>query len=65
MITYLPVVGRRVFYGNNTESKDKVRAVCAGNFSSFPERSIKNEGSETEGLMLHSWAGHYQSMEGL
>ena len=50
------------FYGNKTESEDKVRAVCEGNFSSYPEWSIENEDCETEDLMLHSWAGHYQSV---
>jgi hypothetical protein len=53
------------FCGNNTESKGKVRAVCAGNFRSYPEQSIKNEDSETEGLTLRSWGGHWQSVEEL
>jgi len=53
------------FYGNNIESKDKVKAVCAGNFSSYPERSIENKDSESEGPMLHCWAGHYHRVEGL
>ena len=53
------------FYGNNTLSKDKVRMVCADNFSSYPEQSTENEDSETEGLMLRVWAGHCQSVEGL
>jgi hypothetical protein len=53
------------FDGNNIESKDKVKAVCAGNFSSYPERSIENKDIESEGPMLHSWAGHYHRVEGL